>query len=115
MPSHNSGDGTIASVHKNKQHREQYPTPVAGEALGGFKLGMVISGQLLPVGLPPPRVHSGGHVATGHVVCRMCVRSTDPQVVHVLSKEAARWIQEVFGRTMVEGTNAGGLFPCVGI
>ena len=83
----------------------------AGEALGGSRLGILISGQLLPVGLPPPRVHSGGHVALGHVVCRMCVRSTDPDVVQVLGKEAARWIQEVFGRTMVEGTNAGEVFP----
>jgi hypothetical protein len=75
--------------------------------LGGTKLGILISGQLLPVGLPPARLHSGGHVATGHVVCRMCVRSTDSEVIQVLSKEAARWIQELFGRTMVEGTNAG--------
>lgn len=81
----------------------------AGEALGGTKLGILISGQLLPVGLPPARLHSGGHVATGHVVCRMCVRSTDSEVIQVLSKEAARWIQELFGRTMVEGTNADGL------
>ena len=79
----------------------------AGKVLGRTDIGVVITGQLLDIGLPPPRVYSGGHVAVGHVVCRLSVRSTDPAVIEPVSVDPARWIEELCGRTMVEGINAG--------
>ena len=80
---------------------------ITGRLLGRTDIGIVISGQLLPVGLPPPRVYTGGHVAVGHVVCRLSIRSTDPSVIEPISIDPARFMAELCGRTMVEGINAG--------
>lgn len=84
---------------------------LAGKVLGRTQIGIVVTGQLLPVGLPPPRVYTGGHVAVGHVVCRLSVRSTDASVIEPISVDPARFIEELFGRTMVEGINAGTSYP----
>ena len=79
----------------------------AGVILGRTAVSIVITGQLLPIGLPPPKVYSGGHVAAGHVVCRMSVRSTSASVIEPIEYDPARWIEELCGRTMLEGINAG--------
>lgn len=40
-------------------------------------------------------------------MCRMSVRSTDATVIEPIAHDPARWIEELCGRTMVEGINAG--------
>ena len=79
----------------------------AGEALGGARIGIIIVAQLLPIDTPPQRIHSGGLVPTGHVVCRMSVRSTQADVIDTVMADPPRFLLELFGRTLVEGINAG--------
>ena len=79
----------------------------AGEVLGGFRVAIVISGQLLPIGAPPPRLTNSPRVAIGHVVCRISIKATEPDVVVAIQQDPARFIEEIFGKTLVEGVNAG--------
>lgn len=80
-----------------------------GEVFGGAKLGIISTAQLLPIGRPPTRVHSGETVATGHVVYRMSMRCTQADVIESIAADPGQWLEELFGRTLVEGTNAGSL------
>lgn len=79
----------------------------AGEALGGARVGMVVTAQLLPIGHAPPPAQGSGPVPQGHVVCRISLRSTDASLAAAVAAAPARWIAELFGRTMVDGVDAG--------
>lgn len=74
--------------------------------MGGAKLAIVITAQLLPIGRSP-RSLSGETVPTGHAVCRMSFRSTQEDVIETINDDPGNWVRDLFGRTMVEGMNAG--------
>lgn len=70
-------------------------------------LGLIISGQLLPIGTPPSRIEATGKVPTGHVVCRISIRSKSAEVKQAIEEDTARFLRELFSQTLVEGIHAG--------
>ncbi|KAK9811481.1 hypothetical protein WJX72_004659 [[Myrmecia] bisecta] len=72
-------------------------------------LGIVITGQLLPVGPPALPSAANPNPSPGRVVCRVSIRSPSRQVVATIEADRVAFVRDLWGGTLAEGLAADGM------